>query len=709
MKIISLILASLLVSVPGSAERPMTFMDVLELRQPASPAISPDGKWMLYTVSELNWEKDKRFTSIHTVTTDAKNRKQLTFPSEESDSGPQWSPDGKFFNFISTRDGVRQLYTMRPDGGEAQKLSDHKGGVASFQWDDRGRKLAYHAGEEDQRQIYISDGVSNDPLQLTSQSNGVNSFKWHPGGEYILFTSPDSIDPAAKLRREKGFDVQIVDEHRFPLNLWEVKLDGGETRRMTALEDFSVIGFEVSKDGRWVCMLARSTGRRTDALDRNLFLYDRQRGELQRLTENRVWQANLSFSPDSRYLGFTSPRDFEYGRNNSIYLVDLQDKTERVLNTGLDEHHGISFWSQNGRTVYFTTGIGVNTQLFSVDVRSSKLERLTDYRGAGSVSQDERTGMYIIEFTDPEHPREIFLAKSLRELRNRSRWTRLTETNPQLDEIRLGVYETVQWRSTDGKIVEGLLAVPLDREPGQRHPLIVQIHGGPASAYMNSFPGSYGTYTHVFTGTGYAVLQPNYRGSSSYGEEFRMEIAGDYFRQAYDDILTGVDYLIGRGIAHPDSLGMMGWSAGGHWSNWTMTQTDRFKAFSTGAGAVNWISLYAQTDVQAAREFYFQGTPYENWDHYVEVSPLRYILNASTPTLIHFGEDDRRIPRPQGDELYMALVKQGIPVEYIVYPEMPHGLTKPKYQYVKMVSEFNWFEKWIRGKETWIDWNEILQ
>jgi dipeptidyl aminopeptidase/acylaminoacyl peptidase len=153
---------------------------------------------------------------------------------------------------------------------------------------------------------------------------------------------------------------------------------------------------------------------------------------------------------------------------------------------------------------------------------------------------------------------------------------------------------------------------------------------------------------------------------------------------------------------------MMGWSAGGHLSSWTLTQTDRFKAISTGAGAVNWISMYAESDVQGVREFYLGGKPYDAWDNFMNESALKFIKNAKTPTLIHVGEADQRVPKPQSDELYMALKKLGVPVEYIVYPGMPHGLSEPRYQMVKMVSEFNWFEKWIKGQKGWFDWKALL-
>jgi dipeptidyl aminopeptidase/acylaminoacyl peptidase len=205
---------------------------------------------------------------------------------------------------------------------------------------------------------------------------------------------------------------------------------------------------------------------------------------------------------------------------------------------------------------------------------------------------------------------------------------------------------------------------------------------------------------------------PNYRGSSNYGERHRIETAGvgKYFERGFDDIMSGVDYLIAQGIASPDSLGAMGWSAGGHYSNWILTHTDRFKAISSGAGTMNWISMYAESDIQRNRQWYMGGKlPYEDFDAWWQVSPLKYIRNAKTPTLIHVVDGDPRVPRPQSEELHMALKKLGVPTELFVYPGDTHGITAPHNQLVKNVAEFNWFEKWIRGKPTWFTWRELLK
>jgi dipeptidyl aminopeptidase/acylaminoacyl peptidase len=238
---------------------------------------------------------------------------------------------------------------------------------------------------------------------------------------------------------------------------------------------------------------------------------------------------------------------------------------------------------------------------------------------------------------------------------------------------------------------------------GERYPLIVWIHGGPSSADLNRFNAS----VQVYAGAGYAVLKPNYRGSDNYGEAFN-DINGNYFPQGYEDIMAGVDYLIAQGIVDGDRMGAMGWSAGGHWSNWILTHTDRFKAISTGAGASNWISMYAQTDGQRHRQEYFGGKlPYDDFDAYWDQSPLKYITNASTPTMIHVVKGDPRVPSPQAVELHMALKQLGVPVEFFMYPGDTHGIPDPRNQMVKSVAEMAWMDYHVRGIGAEFAWRHV--
>jgi dipeptidyl aminopeptidase/acylaminoacyl peptidase len=290
----------------------------------------------------------------------------------------------------------------------------------------------------------------------------------------------------------------------------------------------------------------------------------------------------------------------------------------------------------------------------------------------------------------------------------RASWRQLTDANPQIRGFALGDEEEINWKSTDGKTVGGILIRPVGYQAGSRYPLIVAIHGGPASADVLGFNGGYGGQTYA--GAGYAVLMPNYRGSTNYGEKHKTDIVGNYFQKGYEDIMTGVDYLISQGIVDSTKMGVLGWSAGGHWSNWILTHTNRFKAISTGAGTSNWISMYAESDVQRNRQFYLGNKlPYDDFDAYWNQSPLKYIRNAKTPTMIHVVEGDPRVPRPQSEELFMALKRLGVPTELYVYPGNTHGIPDPRNQLLKSVAEMAWMDYWVRGSGKKFAWRDVLK
>ena len=227
---------------------------------------------------------------------------------------------------------------------------------------------------------------------------------------------------------------------------------------------------------------------------------------------------------------------------------------------------------------------------------------------------------------------------------------------------------------------------------------------------MLSFNGGYGS--QVYAGAGYAVLKPNYRGSTNYGVKHKTGIVGNYFAPGYEDIMTGVDHLIAQGLVDSDRMGVLGWSAGGHWSNWILTHTDRFKAISSGAGTSNWISMYAQSDIQRSRQFYLgDKLPYDDFDAYWNQSPLKYIKNAKTPTMIHVVEGDPRVPSPQSIELHMALKQLGVPTELFMYPGTTHGIPDPRNQLVKAVSEMAWMDYYVRGQGQGkkFAWRDVLK
>ena len=321
---------------------------------------------------------------------------------------------------------------------------------------------------------------------------------------------------------------------------------------------------------------------------------------------------------------------------------------------------------------------------------------------------DNDSGAVLITYADPRTPSTLYTVDSLANVGTKSSWRQLTDANPQVRQFTLGEQEEITWKSTDGSMVSGVLAKPVGYQAGQRYPLIVAIHGGPAGADVLGFNGGYGS--QVYAGAGYAVLMPNYRGSTNYGVKHKTDIVGNYFQKGYEDIMTGVDHLIAQGIVDGSKMGALGWSAGGHWSNWILTHTDRFKAISSGAGTSNWISMYAQSDVQRNRQFYLgDKLPYDDFDAYWKQSPLKYIKNAKTPTMIHVVEGDPRVPSPQSVELHMALKQLGIPTELYMYPGNTHGIPDPRNQLVKSVSEMAWMDYYVRGMGKKFAWRDVLK
>jgi dipeptidyl aminopeptidase/acylaminoacyl peptidase len=708
-----LVLTLLFTCFPAPADdtpRPLTPLDLLELPDLGEQAVSPDGEWMVYAKSLLNWKEGRRYSDLFLARTDGSEHRQITF-TEKDERRLAWTRDSKAFVFTSDRDGPKQqIYWMALLPGEARQITREKEGVRQIEFSQDGRWLAYQTGDSGaKRQIKLIDleDLSAEPVALTKHETSVEAWRWRAGSTGILFTAPEAEQEIEERRRKLGFDVRVNAVAEPASNLWSVEVGSKQETRLTSLTDFRAQKPKVSADGRYAAFLGANTQRYATDWDQEVFLVNLETGETRRLTENGQSEQDFEFSPDSRWLAYTAPDNDEQYRATKIFLVPTGGGESRQLLKGWSYDGAIGFWNPDGKSIYFAATLGVNHQIVQVPLESGQPEQLTSGEHQLRLSRDDDSGVILVALTTPTASQEIYKA-TIKDLGSPSRWTQITRVVEDFSRFQLGESESIRWTSSDGKEVEGMLIKPLGYEEGKAYPLIVQVHGGPAGTSMSGFSDSWGTYAHVFAGKGYAVLQPNYRGSSGYGEDFRREIAGDYFRLGFDDIMTGVDYLIDKGIADPDKLGHMGWSAGGHWSNWALTHTDRFKAIASGAGAVNWISMWAQSDTQINREFYFEGKPYENPEHYREVSPITYIKNAKTPTLIMCGTDDPRVPNAQSRELYMSLQKLGVPVEYIEFPGMPHGLTKPRYQFLKMQAELAWFEKWIQGKEGWLDWQALV-
>jgi dipeptidyl aminopeptidase/acylaminoacyl peptidase len=726
------LLLALVVSVPvgrsfAQPARPMQFIDVQHMRNVGSAAPSPDGRWMLYTISFPDWKEARRQSDIFLVsTTDGlPSTRQLTFTKDKNETQPQWSRDGSFFVFASNREAPasassrNQLYLMRPDGGEARRITDAAEGVSTFDFDRAGRWLVYRSGKPGEEQLYALPVAGLDSVaavQWTRHATGVGLWRWAPDGSRIYFVSADTVDKDEKLRMEKRFNVSIRNMETPRSSLWAVDVGTRRATRLTRDTSIVVGNFNVSDDGKWIGFTGTSADRylrniTEQGINADQYLLETASGQIERLTNNKeVGESLVSFSPDSRWVAFSASDDLtRYNmKNQRVYLRRVEDRGGqwRKLGQSFDGDVGIDFWSADGRTIYFNEGLKASNQLFALDIAANSVRPVTNERASVRVTEDQDTKRILITYSDPSMPTAIYTVASLQDVPRRSAWKQLTDANPQVRSFALGEETEITWRSSDGKMVGGVLTKPVGYQPGRRYPLVVSIHGGPAAADVLGFSNT----AQVYAGAGYAVLRPNYRGSTNYGEAHKTAIIGNYFPLGYDDIMTGVDHLIAQGIVDSTRMGVFGWSAGGHWSNWILTHTTRFKAISSGAGTSNWISMYAQSDVQRNRQHYLgDKLPYDDFDAYWNQSPLKYIKNAKTPTMIHVVKGDPRVPSPQSEELHMALKRLGVPTELYVYPGESHGIPDARNQLVKAVAEMAWMDYYVRGQGRKFAWRDVLK
>jgi dipeptidyl aminopeptidase/acylaminoacyl peptidase len=638
----------------AQSPRPMGIVDLLSLPRVGDPRLSPDGRDVVFTKSEADWKRGRRTTHIWRARVGGGEPVQLT-SGADGESGPRWSPDGKTIAFVAKRgeDEFNQLYLLPVDGGEARRLTTHASAVA-------------------------------EPA-------------WTPDGAAILFTASEPKTAEDKARERIKDDVYAYDENYKQTHLWRVAVAGGTETRITS-GDYSVTSYDISPDGRKIAFHRAPTPLLGSGDENEVWAMNADGSGAVQLTKNAVQESEASVSPDGSQVLFLSGANakFETYYNGRIFVVPAAGGAAKTIvgeNDALDVDR--AFWSADGKSIYFVANLGVHSELFVVPAAGGKARQLTD--GKHAIASVSRSG-----------ERMVFLLST--STSNGDAWvigggdsapTQVTHVSDNLSrQFKLGRQEAIQWKGADGATVEGILTYPVDYQSGQKYPLAVMTHGGPQAADKYSV-GSMAYEFQVLAGKGYATLQPNYRGSTGYGDAFLRDMVGHYFQNAHLDVMTGVDEVIKRGIADPSKMVKMGWSGGGHMTNKIITFTDRFKAAASGAGAANWTSMYAQSDIRAFRTPWFGGTPWQKnapIEAYWNNSPLKDVANVKTPTIFFVGERDPRVPLPQSIEMYRALKSLHVPTHLYVAPREPHGWGELHHQLFKLNTEIEWFEKYATGR-----------
>jgi dipeptidyl aminopeptidase/acylaminoacyl peptidase len=488
----------------------------------------------------------------------------------------------------------------------------------------------------------------------------------------------------------------VVDENPRNAQLWLVRADGAkpEVKRTAASVTAHIGAFDWSPDSRKIVFDTRPTPDADDGRHADLHEVDIETGKVRVLAATGATEAQPRYSPDGRYVAFTRSPDPPNGiRGTRIALLDLKSGRTRDQPATYDETPNLVDWAQDSLSIFFTEGRGTRAVLYAMPVDGPPQTVWAPQRGTFGFGMNLNVrGTHAgFTFQTPSDPPEAYvLALGSNTL------VRVSAANSGLSLPPVGETRVVSWKSKDGREIEGLLTLPPGYTPGKRVPLILNIHGGPAGAFNESFVGSLGIYPiAAFASRGWATLRPNPRGSTAYGLRFRAANLNDWGGGDYQDLMTGVDWAIQQGIADPEKLAVMGWSYGGYMTNWVVTQTGRFKAAASGAGLSNLISMWGTNDIPSTLDDYFEGPWWERTNEYLRMSPLTHVDKVTTPLLILHGEQDIRVPLGQGTEMYYSVKRKGVPAEMVVYPRMPHGPQEPKFMLDIMKRHIDWVAKYL--------------
>ena len=670
----SLLSASLLIVVFAGAAFAQTTVQwspelQVKLKAVGTPRVSPDGKRVVYTVSEAVMTADKSefltqiwmapigdATKPNGAQSSLPRSVQLTF-GDKSSTNPKWSPDGNWIAFTSTRkDNKNNIYLLNLNGGEAELLTDVKTGVTNFAWSPDGRSIAFRMADAKTEEEEKNDKAKND-------------FRW--------------VDENIKFSR-----LYVI-----PL---EKNASGKREPRKLTSDNYNVDEFDWSADGSRIAFGHTKSPVANDWTTSDVSIVEVVSGKVTKLANTPAAESSPVFSPDGKSIAvLVSDNPPRWAQSGNIQIYPAGGGAPKSLALSYDAQPGIAGWSADSKRIYFAEPKGTGTQLYVVDVAANRIQEIkttTAVYGGMSLNRSGSTFGFVRQTSDT--PADVFVASA-----TDFAPVQISRVNGDMKLPAVGRTEVITWKSKDGKPIEGLLTYPVGYQAGQRVPLILNIHGGPAGVFQQSFLGGRGAYPlATFSSRGYAILRPNPRGSSGYGTDFRRANIKDWGMGDYQDLMTGVDFVIQLGVADPDRLGVMGWSYGGFMTSWVVTQTKRFKAASAGAPVTNLMSFNGTADIPGFVPDYFGGQSWDIIDVYQKHSPMFNVKGVSTPTMVQHGEADVRVPISQGYEFYNALKAQGVPSRMLVLPRQPHGPNEPKMQVATMQANLDWFEKYIGSK-----------
>lgn len=632
---------------------------ILSIKTIADVQLSPDGATIAFQVSrhrELHQKPGRPISEIWMMSSQGGNPYRFTY-NDKSDRMPRWSPDGRWLAFLSQRgtDTETQIYLIARDGGEARLL--------------------------------------------TNAENAVTSLKWSPDGSRIAYTMKDAKAGEELQAEKEGKDWIVADRNYKHTRLYVVDVGTHESKLVTK-QALTIHDFSWSPDGKQFILSAAPTPLVDDSYMRvQLMIVSSDGGEARLLvpTEGKLEQPR--WSPDGKWITWRGATAINDPYAGSVFVIPVTGgQPENLLPTYEGTATWVDWMPGQPATIVFTKIERQANAAYTIALPEKKRVPLVRQAIVYTPLTFSNDGRWMaLAANTPKHPNEIFFGET-----NGKPLKRLTTFNPQLQNLALGEQDIVKWKSPDGWEIEGVLVKPVGFQKGRRYPTVLQAHGGPESADLNGWLGSYSRWGQMLAGRGFVTFYPNYRGSIGRGVEFSMADQRDMMGKEFQDMLAGIDHLVKQGITDPNRVGVGGGSYGGYTAAWAATHgSDRFKAAVMWMGISNNVSKMGTTDIfWESSHVHWNAVVYDNFELFWDRSPIKYIHNAKTPTLIIHGKEDPRVPFSQSEELYTALKWKGVPVEFVAYPREEHGVSERAHQYDFMTRVLRWYETHLKDGVT---------
>ncbi len=668
MRKIALLIAVLLLLFPLHPAKRLTVEDFLKISEVSQLQVSPDGSLAAFTVKKPCLCKNTYRYFIYLL--DLKSGKVRRFTSPGKDFNPKFTPDGKLA-FISTRSGKPQLYEIALDGGEARKITDFPTGVNDFVYSPDGRYILFSS---DVPENYGSlQNLKKAAEKFEQRSNVIITERlfyrywnsWRAGLRSHLFLAERS-GKVLKDIYNKAVDIPPLD--------------------LGSLHDFCF-----SPDGKKIYFVANTDPEPACSTNNDIFIYDLEKGTVEKFTTNPANDNEPRFSPDGRFLAWKAMRRPGYESDQyDIYLLDLKTGKKTNLTANFDRSPYYFVWSPDSRYIYFIAPDRGYRPIFRVEVASGKLERVVEKVYASYLQVAQGKLVFVNEAVN--RPKEVWAYC----LKHR-KLHKLTGINDAVvKDIVMNPLEEFWFKGARGDKVHGFIVKPPFFDPSKKYPAVMLIHGGPQGMWGDDFHPRWNV--SMFASPGFVIVMVNFHGSRGYGQAFVDSINKDWGGKPYKDIILGMRYALKKfPFIDKARLAAAGASYGGYMIDWIEGHNPGlFKALVSHAGVYDLTSMYGATEELWFPEWEFGGPPWRNPSLYRKLSPSSYVRNFSTPCLVIHGMKDFRVPYTQGLQFFTALKRRGVEAKLLLFKDEDHFVKKPRNRLLWWKEVLGWLEKHLK-------------